>query len=73
MKDLFGTEIKVGDTIAYAILTGRSATMAVYFVLEVLPGKLRVKQTRRGHTYNGRVNEKPSLISMPENRAVVLP
>jgi hypothetical protein len=41
MKDMFGVEIKVGDRIAYALISGRSAVQAVYDVFEV--GDLYVK------------------------------
>jgi hypothetical protein len=68
MKDLLGNDINVGDTIAYALLTGRSATLGIYQVIAIEGDKLRVQQTHRSYCApNGR----PSLISMPR-RAVVL-
>jgi hypothetical protein len=37
--DMLGREIKVGDTIAYALTAGRSANLAIYTVLELVPGE----------------------------------
>ena len=49
MKDMFGVEIKVGDKVAYALVSGRSAVQAVYEVFEV--GELHIKAHKITESY----------------------
>lgn len=54
MKDMFGVEIKVGDKIAYALVSGRSAVQAVYEVFEV--GELHIKAHKITESYRAQHN-----------------
>lgn len=72
LKDLKGEKIEVGDEIAYAILTGRSATLATYKVLEVTEqGKMKAQQLARGHTWDNRIASRVSTLAFASDRAVV--
>lgn len=72
LKDLQGEKIEVGDEIAYAILTGRSATLATYKVLEITEqGKMKAQQLVRGHNYYHRPASRVSTLAFASDRAVV--
>lgn len=42
MKDMIGREVEVGNYIAYGLVVGRSANLAIYKVKEVFEDKIRV-------------------------------
>jgi len=65
MKDMIGREVEVGNYIAYGLVVGRSANLAIYKVKEILEDSIKaVKlQASYGHRdfYVKDVNEKNIL------------
>lgn len=62
MKDVLGNEIKVGDTIAYAVRIGDSARLKVYEVQEVWSDKVKAINKQ---------GVKPSVLCKPTSALIV--
>lgn len=53
MKDMIGREVEVGNYIAYGLVVGRSANLAIYKVKEILEDSIKATklQASYGHRY----------------------
>jgi hypothetical protein len=49
MKDFIGQEVNVGDYFAYPTIVGRSASMNIYQLREVVKGKARAHPINRSY------------------------
>ena len=55
MKDLLGRKVEVGNYIAYALICGRSANLAIYLVKEVFDYKIKAVKVNESYGYGKNV------------------
>ena len=51
MKDMIGREVEVGNYIAYGLVVGRSANLAIYKVKEVLEYSIKAVKLQAAHRF----------------------
>jgi hypothetical protein len=71
VTDMFGTEVKDGDYIAYALVSGRSANQCVYRIIDTSGAPSVLVETIK-RSYGDFAINKRSNIAMIEERGVKL-
>ena len=67
MKDMLNRDITVGCYIAYGLVVGRSANLAIYHVREVLGDKIKAHKLDASYEYGNKVHP---VLNIPNKYCV---
>lgn len=70
MRDIMGNQLNVGDKIAYAVMSGRSAMLFVYEIkrINLMKGTVTAQALEHANRYS--TPTKPSTLQYPHSRCL---